>query len=54
MINYNVDDYGTLKIYDGKRIIVEISECSGMEDKELQDLIDEVLHDLEYLKGEDL
>ena len=54
MINYNVDDYGTLKIYDGKSIIAEISECSGMNDKQLQDLVDEVLHDLGYLKGEDL
>lgn len=45
--NYNVDDYGTLKVYEGltSMILFEISDCQGMTKKELIDLIEEVIEE---------
>ncbi len=42
--SYNVDDYGTLSIYDANgAILCEISDCSGLSNKEIVALIVEVI-----------
>lgn len=41
-MEYNVDDYGVLRVYDHNRIIAEVSECEGMTDTEVERLATEV------------
>ena len=41
-MNYNIDDYGVMRVYDGNRIVAEISECSGMSEKDAEQLAIEV------------
>lgn len=48
--NYNVNDYGILKIYDTEsgRIISEIWGCQDKTKEELEELVESVLEDLDY------
>lgn len=47
MISYNIDDYGTLKIYIDEFIHAEISDCGNMSEEEIKNLIDGVIKESE-------
>ena len=46
-INYNVDDNGILRVYNGNAILFEISECQDNTDEEIQNIIMEQLKESE-------
>lgn len=49
MINYNINDYGTLCIYNDNAILAEISDVSpDISDKNLEKLVEDVLYGLGY------
>lgn len=48
-IQYSIDQYGKLSIYNGNRIIAELEDCLGMNQNEIDDLIEETLNDLGYI-----
>jgi hypothetical protein len=41
-MNYNIDDYGIMRVYDGNRIVAEISDCADMDDERAEWLATEV------------
>lgn len=41
-MEYNVDDYGVLRVYSGNRIVAEVCDCGGMSRKEVARLASEV------------
>lgn len=45
MINYYIDDAGTLYIYIDNSIICTVSECGEMTKKEIEILINEILEE---------
>jgi hypothetical protein len=47
-INYNVNDIGILKIYDGNKIITEIWGCEHLSGEILEEFVEEILQELEY------
>lgn len=52
-INYNVDDNGVLHIYLGNRILSDVSDCGGMDDRHLLKLVSDTLYGLGYDWNED-
>lgn len=52
-INYNVDDNGVLHIYLGNRILSDVSDCGGMDDHHLLELVSDTLYGLGYDWNED-
>lgn len=48
MINYYVDEFGTLRIYKGTQYLAYISHCENSTTQEIQNLIDEVIIELGY------
>ena len=42
-VNYNVDDYGVLRVYRGNRILFEIQDCGKNTDDEIREMINEEL-----------
>ena len=48
LINYDVDDNGTLHIYLDSQSVADVSDCANMSNKELQNLVDETLENLGY------
>lgn len=51
--NYDVNEHtGTMTIFtNDNKVIAEVSECHDMSEKELNNLADETLNDLGYIKG---
>ena len=47
-MNYNIDDFGVMRVYDGNAIVAEISECEGMSEERAEELATEVFE--EYKK----
>lgn len=47
-ISYNVNDGGVLRVYMGNTILFELSECQDNTDKEIQELVREVLWERGY------
>jgi len=49
-VNYNVNDYGILKIYDTESgmIIAEIWGCADKTKSELEEMVEGVLEELDY------
>lgn len=45
MMNYYVDDKGTLKVFDGNDLVSEVQQCQDMTEGELQCLADEIYED---------
>ena len=45
MMNYHVDDNGTLKVFDGNDLVSEVQQCQDMTEGELQCLADEIYED---------
>ena len=52
-INYNVDDNGVLHIYLGDKILSDVSDCGGMDDHHLLELVADTLYGLGYYWKED-
>ena len=52
-INYNVDDNGVLHIYLGDKILSDVSDCGGMDDHHLLELVADTLYGLGYDWKED-
>lgn len=50
MFNYYIDENGVIHIYAGSRAVADISDCGGMNEAEVNNLIAEVLYDLGYSK----
>lgn len=48
MINYYVDEYGTLRIYKGTQCLAYISHCENSTIQEIQSIIDEVIIESGY------
>lgn len=48
MINYYVDEFGTLKIYKGTQCLAYISNCENSTTQEIQNLVDEVIIESGY------
>lgn len=46
--SYHVDDKGIMTIYIENNSVAEISECNGLNEKELKNMAEEVLLDLGY------
>ena len=44
-VNYNVDDYGVLRVYRGNAILFEIQDCGECTDNEIRKIINEELYD---------
>ena len=42
-INYNVDDFGVLRVYSGKAILFEASGFENTSAEKVKDFVDEVL-----------
>lgn len=51
-VNYNVDDYGVLRIYNNetKGLMVELPDCGNSTEEELEILVDELLHEMGYVR----
>ena len=47
-VNYILGDDGMLTIYLGYRVLAEISECKCESEKELEDLVEDVLLGMGY------
>ena len=47
-ISYSVSDGGVLRVYMGNAILFELSECQDNTDKEIQELVREVLWERGY------
>lgn len=45
MMNYYVDDKGTLKVFDGNDLVTEVQQCQNMTEGEIQCLADELYKD---------
>ena len=45
-INYNVDDYGVLRVYRGNAILFEAQDFASTPKKEIEKFIDETLDEL--------
>lgn len=43
VVNYNVDDYGVLRVYKGNTILLESEDWSGTPREEIENYIDENL-----------
>ncbi len=43
MLNYNIDEYGTLHIYVNGMLQATIQDCENMTKCEIQELINEVI-----------
>ena len=39
MLNYAIDYYGTLRIYDGDKLVSSISNCGDLNDEQIQGLV---------------
>ena len=50
-INYCVDDYGVMKIYDHNALIVEIPECENSTKEELEGILYDEVNDSIYLNN---
>lgn len=50
LINYYINDEGTLFIYDGNALIVEISDCANSTEEEIEAMIAEEVENSDYLR----
>lgn len=46
IINYNIDDYGVLRVYKGNTILFESEDWLGTPDDEVEKFIDENLTEM--------
>lgn len=46
VVNYNVDDYGVLRVYKGNAILLESEDWSGAPREEIEKFIDETLEEM--------
>lgn len=46
VINYNVDDYGVLRVYKGNAILLESEDWLGTPEEEIEKFIDENLEEM--------
>ena len=42
-INYNIDDFGVLRVYDGRAILFEVSGFENTPTEKVADFVEEVL-----------
>lgn len=46
VVNYNVDDYGVLRVYKGNAILLESEDWLGTPREEIEKFIDENLEEM--------